>query len=131
MTAKSFFTASDGAKIAYLDEGEGPALLCLSGLTRNTSDFDYMLPHLPQGWRVVRMDYRGRGESDWSGAETYTVPREGRDALELLDRSPAASAPLRLFHRAQNLAPGQPPLPRISEARGRDRAARRAEPRQN
>lgn len=94
MTAKSFFTASDGAKIAYLDEGEGPVLLCLSGLTRNTSDFDYMLPHLPQGWRVVRMDYRGRGESDWSGAETYTVPREGRDALELLDHLGIASAAL-------------------------------------
>lgn len=85
MTVKHRFTASDGAGIAYSDEGEGAPLLCLSGLTRNGSDFDYMLPHLPPGWRVIRMDYRGRGASDWTGAATYTVPREGKDAVELLD----------------------------------------------
>lgn len=85
MAEKLKFTASDGASIAYLDEGTGPALLCLSGLTRNTSDFDYMMPHLPAGWRVIRMDYRGRGASDWTGEASYTVPREARDALELLD----------------------------------------------
>lgn len=85
MMPKHRFTASDGAGIAYADQGTGAALLCLSGLTRNASDFDYMLPHLPAGWRVIRMDYRGRGDSDWSGAATYTVPREGRDAIELLD----------------------------------------------
>lgn len=80
------FTASDGARIAFRDSGgtAGPVLLCLSGLTRNSTDFDYLLPHLPQ-CRVVRMDYRGRGASDWTGAGTYTVPREGRDAVELLD----------------------------------------------
>src|SRR5690606_33254530 len=32
-----------------------------------------------------RMDYRGRGESEWTGAESYTVPIEARDALALLD----------------------------------------------
>lgn len=85
MTTKHHFTASDGARIAYADQGEGLPLLCLSGLTRNASDFDYMLPHLPQGWRVIRMDYRGRGASDWTGAASYTVPREGKDAIELLD----------------------------------------------
>lgn len=85
MTLKHRFTASDGAGIAFSDEGEGLPLLCLSGLTRNASDFDYMLPHLPPGWRVIRMDYRGRGASDWTGAATYTVPREAKDAVELLD----------------------------------------------
>ena len=85
MTPMHRFTASDGAAIAYADQGSGRPLLCLSGLTRNASDFDYLLPHLPAGWRVIRMDYRGRGQSDWTGPATYTVPREARDALELLD----------------------------------------------
>lgn len=80
-----YFTASDGAKIAFTDQGKGLPLLCLSGLTRNGSDFDYMIPHLPRGWRVIRMDYRGRGKSDFTGPETYTVPREALDAIELLD----------------------------------------------
>jgi pimeloyl-ACP methyl ester carboxylesterase len=92
MTVKHRFTASDGAGIAYSDEGKGMPLLCLSGLTRNGSDFDYMLPHLPPGWRVIRMDYRGRGASDWTGAATYTVPREGKDAVDLLDHLGIARA---------------------------------------
>lgn len=79
-----FFTTSDGTCIAYCDEGAGVPLLCLSGLTRTMGDFDYMLPHLPP-CRVIRMDYRGRGESEWTGATTYTVPQEAKDAVELLD----------------------------------------------
>jgi pimeloyl-ACP methyl ester carboxylesterase len=31
------------------------------------------------------MDYRGRGASQWTGAATYTVPQEAKDALDLLD----------------------------------------------
>lgn len=78
------FTASDGARIAYLDEGDGRPLLCLAGLTRSGTDFDFVAPHLT-GLRLIRMDYRGRGGSAWTGAATYTVEREARDALELLD----------------------------------------------
>lgn len=79
-----FFTAADGARLAYRDEGAGLPVLCLSGLTRNMADFDYALPAL-SGCRVIRMDYRGRGESQWTGAATYTVPLEAQDALALLD----------------------------------------------
>lgn len=79
-----FFTATDGAKLAFSDEGEGLPLLCLAGLTRTMGDFDYLRPHLPPV-RLIRMDYRGRGASDWTGAATYTVPQEAKDALALLD----------------------------------------------
>ncbi|MRX49214.1 alpha/beta fold hydrolase [Paracoccus sp. S-4012] len=79
------FTAADGARLAYRDEGEGLPVLALSGLTRTMDDFQYLLPHLPDGVRLIRMDYRGRGESDRTGAATYTVPQEGRDTLALLD----------------------------------------------
>lgn len=78
------FTSSDGIRLAYRDEGHGPALLCLSGLTRNSSDFDYVAPYLSDV-RLIRMDYRGRGQSDWSDYRTYTVEREARDVVELLD----------------------------------------------
>lgn len=86
-----FFTAADGAKLAYRDEGEGLPVLCLAGLTRNMADFDYVAPHLP-GVRLIRMDYRGRGQSDYTGAATYTVPQEGKDALALLDHLGLAKA---------------------------------------
>ncbi len=78
------FQAEDGARLAYRDEGEGLPVLALPGLTRNGSDFDYLAPHL-QGVRLIRADYRGRGGSDWTGAATYTVPQEAKDALALLD----------------------------------------------
>lgn len=79
------FTTPDGTRIAYDARGTGPALLCLSGLTRTMGDFNYLLPHLPPNLRVIRMDYRGRGDSQWTGAATYTVPTEAKDALALLD----------------------------------------------
>lgn len=79
-----FFTAADGALLAYSDEGEGLPLLCLPGLTRTRVDFDYLLPHLPP-CRVIRMDYRGRGDSAWTGAASYTVPQEAQDVIALLN----------------------------------------------
>ncbi|MFN3527366.1 MAG: alpha/beta fold hydrolase, partial [Paracoccus sp. (in: a-proteobacteria)] len=78
------FLTSDGARIAFSDQGAGLPVLCLAGLTRTMADFDYVAPHLA-GVRMIRMDYRGRGQSEFTGAATYTVPREARDALELLD----------------------------------------------
>ncbi len=79
-----YFTAPDGAELFYTDEGHGRVLLCLPGLTRNGRDFDYMAPHLPP-LRLIRPDYRGRGRSQWTGAESYAVPQEGADVLALLD----------------------------------------------
>ena len=79
-----FFTTADGAKLAYSDQGTGLPLLCLAGLTRTMADFDYVAPHLPPA-RMIRMDYRGRGASDWTGADSYTVPQEAGDALALMD----------------------------------------------
>jgi len=78
------YTTSDGVKICYSDEGSGTPLLLLSGLTRNASDFQYVTPHL-SGYRVIRPDYRGRGRSEWAPHETYTVPIQARDQVELLD----------------------------------------------
>lgn len=79
------FTSSDGLSLFYTDTGHGPPLLCLSGLTRNLDDFDFVSPHLSI-FRLIKLDYRGRGRSDWAADyKTYMVPREAADALELLD----------------------------------------------
>ena len=78
------FTASDGTRLFFSDEGAGTPVLALSGLSRNSTDFDYAAPHLTDV-RLIRLDYRGRGRSEWSGAETYTIPTEAGDALALLD----------------------------------------------
>ncbi|MDP4991966.1 MAG: alpha/beta hydrolase [Marivita lacus] len=78
------FTTSDGLSLHYTDEGAGLPVLCLAGLTRDGRDFDFVAPHL-EGVRLIRLDYRGRGQSDWGDPATYQIPVEGRDAVELLN----------------------------------------------
>ncbi|MCR9111148.1 alpha/beta hydrolase [Marivita sp. XM-24bin2] len=78
------FTTSDGLSLHYTDDGEGLPVLCLAGLTRDGRDFEFVAPHLDTV-RLIRLDYRGRGQSDWGDPATYQIPFEGRDAIELLD----------------------------------------------
>ncbi len=78
------FETHDGLTLAFRDQGMGLPLLCLSGLTRNSTDFDYLALHLPDV-RLIRLDYRGRGESEWADPSTYTIAVETQDALALLD----------------------------------------------
>lgn len=79
------FTTSDGLRLYYEDTGNGQPLLCLAGLTRNCRDFDLLAPHLI-GTRLITLDYRGRGRSQYDAAwANYNVPREAQDVLELLD----------------------------------------------
>ena len=78
------FTTSDGLSLHYTDTGDGLPILCLAGLTRTGADFDYVAPHLADN-RLIRLDYRGRGQSDFDpNWENYTPPVECRDVLELL-----------------------------------------------
>ena len=48
------FQSSDGLNIYYEDTGEGLPILCLPGLTRTTTDFDDVTPHLA-GNRLIKM----------------------------------------------------------------------------
>jgi len=79
------FTTSDGLNLFYDDEGDGLPLLCLAGLTRSSADFQYVTPHLPP-CRRIKLDYRGRGQSDFDPHwQNYTLPVEVRDVMELMD----------------------------------------------
>ncbi len=79
------FQTSDGLQLSYSIEGSGVPVLCLAGLTRNMADFDYVTPHMPNV-QLVKLDYRGRGQSDWdSNWRNYNLLIEARDVIELLD----------------------------------------------
>ncbi len=77
------YTAHDSTQLYYTDEGDGLPVIALAGLTRNGADFNHVAPHLPV--RLIRPDYRGRGQSDWADPATYTIPQEGADVLALMD----------------------------------------------
>lgn len=81
------FTTSDGLRLHYAEMGDpsGPPLLCLAGLTRNSDDFGFLADALSDT-RLIALDYRGRGRSQYDpDYMNYNVIREGHDALELLD----------------------------------------------
>lgn len=81
------FDAPDGRRLAYRDSADtSPPVLCLAGLTRNGRDFDALAAHLSPRYRVIRLDSRGRGESERAAVpgDEYTVPVETGDALALL-----------------------------------------------
>ena len=81
-----YFTTDDGLRLAYDDAGTGVPLICLAGLTRNMTDFDFVRPHLLKHCRVIRMDYRGRGRSDFDeDYHNYNVLREAHDVIGLMD----------------------------------------------
>ena len=83
-----YFEAPDGRRLAFQDTGgAGQAVLCLPGLTRNARDFAGLAAHLAPLYRVLRLDPRGRGMSEWADVPVaeYTVPVEAGDALALLD----------------------------------------------
>ncbi|WP_439154828.1 alpha/beta fold hydrolase [Yoonia sp.] len=77
------YQSDDGLALHYTDQGNGLPVMALAGLTRNGADFDHVAPHLPV--RLIRPDYRGRGQSDLADPATYTVPQEAADVVALMD----------------------------------------------
>jgi len=89
-------TTDDGASIAWAEDGPGGGepLLLLHSLGSNRSMWDPQLETLAVGFRVVRLDTRGHGESSVSPAP-YTLERLGNDVITVAD-----AAGLDRFHVA-------------------------------
>ncbi len=66
--------------------GDGPTLLLMHGLTRNSADFEPLVEHLAPRYRLVVPDQRGRGLSDYdSDPENYRPDVYAADMFALLD----------------------------------------------
>lgn len=79
------FRTADGLRLDYRDQGQGPAVLCLPGLTRDLRDFDELAAALPD-MRLLRLTPRGRFGSDWDANHlNYNVATEAADAVAFLD----------------------------------------------
>ncbi|MCY1529253.1 3-oxoadipate enol-lactonase 2 [compost metagenome] len=86
MSELCYFTASDGARLAYcLDGAAGKPVLVLSNSIGTTLGmWDAEVPALAERFRVLRYDTRGHGASSVP-AGPYALERLGRDVTELLD----------------------------------------------
>ena len=75
------FTASDGADVAYSEQGEGRPLVFLHGLMANAGFFDSQRD-LGNAFRIVAIDLRGHGRSP-AGSPAPTIARLSEDVAEL------------------------------------------------
>jgi len=89
-----WYTSSDGLRLYARDypcagnaADEPATVLCMHGLTRNSSDFSGLADHLSRHYRVLSVDQRGRGRSDYdSTISNYTPLTYVQDMFLLLDR---------------------------------------------
>ncbi len=88
MPVSRFCSAPDGLKLHLRDYDPGTdatPIVCLPGLTRSAADFDALAQALSARRRVVAIDYRGRGLSEWDpNWKNYDVMVENADILAQL-----------------------------------------------
>ncbi|HEY6024904.1 MAG TPA: alpha/beta hydrolase [Pseudolabrys sp.] len=87
-----FITAPDGLRLHAACYGRRSAaatpVVCLPGLARTAADFELLAHALSDGARprrVIALDYRGRGRSDYdSNPANYSLPVELADVLAVI-----------------------------------------------
>ncbi|MGI8611454.1 MAG: alpha/beta fold hydrolase [Sphingomicrobium sp.] len=83
------WTSRDGLKLYFRDYAgstERPPLLCLHGLTRNSRDFEAFADRHAGRFRVIAVDFRGRGMSQRDPQPGRYLPvTYAADILQLLD----------------------------------------------
>ena len=84
-----YWTSRDGLKLHYRDYAgrtDRPPLLMLHGLTRNSRDFENVAARYAGDWRVIAVDFRGRGQSARDPNSAQYVPGTyAADVIQLLD----------------------------------------------
>lgn len=95
-----FFHSRCGLKFHYRDspaasDRELAPVVCLHGLTRNSEDFEELAEHLKPARRVLALDFRGRGRSDFDPDYLNYFPTTyADDVAEWLDHLGIESAVL-------------------------------------
>ncbi len=84
-----YVSASDGLRLHVREYGAPSAtalpVVCLPGLTRTVADFDALAPALANSRRVIALDSRGRGQSEYDvNPENYNLLVELGDLAAVL-----------------------------------------------
>ncbi len=85
------WTSGDGLRLHFRDyacaDGGSAArapVICIPGLTRNARDFEDLAPRIAQHRRVLCVDLRGRGDSDYARDPMTYVPTQYVTDIEAL-----------------------------------------------
>lgn len=86
-----YWWSNDGLRLHYRDYAFGenqsddkPPIICLPGLTRNGRDFAPVADAFAHDWRVIAVDFRGRGDSAYAKDPMTYVPLTYVQDLEAL-----------------------------------------------
>lgn len=90
------WNSAEGLRLHYRDYAgphDKPPILCIPGLTRNARDFEGVAARYAGQWRVICVDLRGRGMSEYDpDSSHYAPPWYAADILKLLDQLGIADA---------------------------------------
>ena len=73
-------------RLHYLEHGgSGRPLICMHGVTGNAWNWHEVATELSDRRRVLSLDFRGYGESQWSASHDYTTTDHVADLVALVD----------------------------------------------
>ncbi|WP_213980320.1 alpha/beta hydrolase [Sphingomonas sp. dw_22] len=75
--SNGYWWSKDGLRLHYRDyagPADKPPLICFPGLTRNARDYEVLAERLAGDWRVICVEFRGRGESGYAKDPMTYVP---------------------------------------------------------
>ena len=86
--ARLKFVTVEGGEMAYIDEGDGPAILLVHGVPTSSWLYRHIIPELVDGgFRVIAPDLLGYGGSDKPrGSQIYQAKKQGLRLLDLMRR---------------------------------------------
>ncbi|MFM9992547.1 MAG: alpha/beta fold hydrolase [Burkholderiaceae bacterium] len=93
MTTAQFINRPDGAKIAYVIQGnlQGPSLVLSNSLATDREMWQWVLPQLSKDFRVITYDTRGHGQSTCE-VKNIHLSVLADDALAVMDAAKADKA---------------------------------------
>lgn len=84
-TPAEHFLQLETLRVHLLDRGAGRPLLLLHGTGDNARTWDLLTPSLSETFRVLALDQRGHGESDWAVPPAYRCEDYMRDLTAVID----------------------------------------------
>ncbi|MCS7464357.1 alpha/beta hydrolase [Paenibacillus doosanensis] len=79
------FAQLDHIRLAYKEQGQGPAVVLLHGFCGSSAYWDKLLPLLPDGCRFIAPDLRGHGDSE-APEGTYTMETIADDIAQFIGK---------------------------------------------
>jgi pimeloyl-ACP methyl ester carboxylesterase len=79
------FAAVDGARIHYVDVGQGPAVVLIHGFAASLETWAGIIPQLSKNHRVLALDLKGFGWTDRPEGD-YSPPTQARIVLGLMSQ---------------------------------------------